>query len=82
MEQYTESNNRIVHKKYLKEQSLQQMMLGQQMMWKQKKEVEPLPHTIYKSQFKMDQWAKYKSFKTIELFFFFSIELLKEKSKG
>ena len=49
MEQYTESNNRIVHKKYLKEQSLQQMMLGQQMMWKQKKEVEEtvLLNTFY-----------------------------------
>ena len=61
MEQNTEPNDRIVYKKYSKEQSLQPMMLGQQMMWMQKKEVEPLPHTIYTSQFKMDHRAKYKS---------------------
>ena len=42
------------------------MMLWQLDIWMQKKEVESLPHTIYKSQFKMDQWAKSKS-QTTEL---------------
>lgn len=59
MEQNTEPNDRIVYKKYSK-QSLQPMMLEQQIVWMQKK-VESLPHTIYTSQFKMDHRAKCKS---------------------
>ena len=38
-----------------KEESLQQMILGQLNTYMQKNEVEPIPHTIYKTYIKMDQ---------------------------
>ena len=37
------------------------MVLRQPDIHKQKNEVQCLPHTIYKSEFKMDQRPKYKS---------------------
>ena len=41
-----------------KEKSLQQMILGHLNTYMQKNEVEPIPHTIYKTYIKMDQWYR------------------------
>ena len=43
-----------------KEESLQLMMLAQWDIHRQKNEVEPLPHTIYQNQLKIDQSPKNK----------------------